>query len=227
MDSSPRETIRLRARTLTREDVFRIVQDAVSRADRAGWTMPDPFDAATLWGKPRAIFAAIADMVEMPASLPDIFIWATVLSGAQDDGAVRLGQVKCLPIDGGGTSITLDTTRDCQVLDDVARALREAVDETTAVSYDQKATDTIPDLRPKVPQRLADYRRWHLTWFKVRPWWDDAKFPNAENKAANGTYEKLVERLRNKYPELACGRDTLRAIIKAGLAGLLDGDLGA
>jgi hypothetical protein len=67
---------------------------------------------------------------------------------------------------------------------------------------------------PTAPTNPRVWLRWQATWLQVQA------------DAARGKHHtEIAEWLKRHYPELKCSPDTLTAIIRAGRAGLLRGDL--
>lgn len=88
----------------------------------------------------------------------------------------------------------------------------ELVDPVQGLSTgtDEK-TSSAP--QPRVPGRGKDRRRWVATWRAIRPQVERGK-----------AYNEIATWLRKTHPaDLACSADILADIIRAGEAGLLDG----
>ena len=67
------------------------------------------------------------------------------------------------------------------------------------------------NLTPRVPKRPVDLKRWKVTWKFVRGMWE--KNPNLS---------EMKSWLDKMHPNVSRSTDTLRSIVNAGEAGLLD-----
>ena len=86
--------------------------------------------------------------------------------------------------------------------------------ETTLMTPEDSRSDGESPSGPRairVPRKPAVFNRWKVTWKRVDHRWHQGM--NAK---------EISEWLHKVSPSIACSPDTLRKIIKAGEAGLLD-----
>ena len=94
----------------------------------------------------------------------------------------------------------------------VQRSIEATIDlgRQTMVVDSDKSPSAVSD-EPYVPMREENRRRWRRTWRTVR-----------QEYGKGRPLLQLVKWLETRHPEVACNRDTLRSIVNAGKAGLLD-----
>lgn len=96
------------------------------------------------------------------------------------------------------------------VLEELARRYPEAADAIRPYLNEDGASRS-PRGNVRVPGRLKDRNRWQATWSVIKAHWRRGK-----------DYTDICGWIKRMHPELECQPDTLRDIIAAGEAGLLD-----